>query len=68
MNKRIHDMRAKIKTIEDMLGSLSAPMHELALEEQKNLQFELDMVQRNVTKTADNQFAVEHAKEKFSYA
>ncbi len=30
-----------------MLDSLIGPMHELALEEQKNLQFELEMLQRD---------------------
>ena len=46
MKERIHDLRAEIKIIEEMLDTLSGPMHELALEEQRNLQFELDTLER----------------------
>lgn len=47
MKERLHELRAEIKTIDEMLDSLIGPMHELALEEQKNLQFELEMLQRD---------------------
>lgn len=60
MNERIHDLRAEIKTIEQMLDSLSGPMHELALEEQRNLQFELEMLQRNEQKHENHHFTFDH--------
>jgi len=60
MSERIHEILAEIKTIEEMLGSLSGPMHELALEEQKNLQFELEMLQRNAQKHVAPQHAFMH--------
>jgi hypothetical protein len=54
MNERLHELRAEIKTIDEMLESLSSPMHELALEEQRNLQFELEMLERNKPKDLHN--------------
>ena len=59
MNERIHDLRAELKTIEEMLDSLTGPMYELALEEQKNLQFELQTLQRNTTTSASHSFEME---------
>ena len=67
MNERIHDLRAEIKTIETMLDSLTGPMHELALEEQTNLQFELEMLQRNEAK-AGNHFSEQHFEGASGYA
>ena len=49
-----------------MLDSLSGPMHELAHEEQINLQFELEMLQRNLEKHASPQPAFEHHQEETS--
>jgi|GEM_PF-3552556 hypothetical protein len=66
MNERLHELRAEIKTIDEMLDSLSGPMHELAHEEQINLQFELEMLQRNLEKHASPQPAFEHHQEETS--
>ena len=59
MNERIHDLRAELRTINEMLDSLTGPMHELALEEQKNLQFELEMLQRNATGSGSQHFEMQ---------
>lgn len=45
-----------------MLDSLSGPMHELALEEQKNLQFELDMLMRSSLNPGSRAEAEEHGQ------
>jgi predicted nuclease with TOPRIM domain len=59
MNERIHELRAEIKTIDEMLDSLSGPMHELALEEQRNLKFELELLQRNTRKQEHSEISLQ---------
>ena len=54
MRGRIHTLQNEIKTIEGMLDSLSGPMLEVALEELKNMQFEMDMLNRSEERNANS--------------
>ncbi len=61
MKAKIHTLQVEIKNIEGMLGSLDGTMQRMALEEVKNLRFELEMLNRKSVITgkalfhADNQ-------------
>jgi hypothetical protein len=59
MRGRIHTLQNEIKTIENMMESLSGPMLELALEELRNMQFEMDMLNRGVQKSNNGYLAGE---------
>ena len=54
MRGRIHTLQNEIKTIEDMLDNLSGPMLELASEELKNMQFEMDMLNRSEQRSTNS--------------
>ena len=62
MKERIHELQNEIKAIEGMLDSMTGHMHYMALEELKNLKFEMGMLNRSINKTLSHQIeAVEHA-------
>lgn len=68
MNERLHELREEMKNIESMLDTLSSPMLELVLEEQRNIQFELDIIQKNQSATDHHHsLAFEGAKETSDY-
>jgi hypothetical protein len=55
MRGRIHTVQNEIKAIEDMLDNLSGPMLELALEELKNMQFEMEMLNRGMQRNVNSE-------------
>jgi hypothetical protein len=65
MKAKIHTLQVEIKAIEALMNNLNAKMQQLAMEEVKNLRFELDLLNR----AAKPQFATEaHAVEAGVYA
>jgi hypothetical protein len=57
MKAKIHALQVEIKTIEKLMDSLNNQMQQLALEEVKNLRFELDTLNRAASlKTNSPQF------------
>jgi hypothetical protein len=55
MKERINELQNEIKAIEGMLDSMSGHMHYMALEELKNLKFEMGMLNRSMNKTTIRQ-------------
>ena len=51
MNVRLHTLQVEIKNVESVLDTLNGPMRNQAVEELKNLRFEMDMLTRNVQKS-----------------
>ncbi len=51
MIARIHALQNEIRAIEGILDNLSGPMLDMALEEMKNLKFELDMLNRTMQRS-----------------
>ena len=51
MIARIHALQNEIQAIEGILDNLSGPMLDMALEEMKNLKFELDMLNRTMQRS-----------------
>ena len=57
MKAKIHALQVEIKTIEKLMDSLNSQMQQLAMEEVKNLRFELDLLNRaEALKTDQGQF------------
>ncbi len=57
MKAKIHALQVEIKTIEKLMDSLNSQMQQLAMEEVKNLRFELDLLNRaEELKTDQGQF------------
>ena len=64
MKTKIHALQVEIKTIESLMDSLNGQMQQLAMDEVKNLRFELDLLKRNnAIKEAMPQIAA-HARAK----
>jgi hypothetical protein len=62
MKERIHELQNEIKSIEEMLDSMTGHMHYMALEELKNLKFEMGMLNRSINKAVSHQLeTVGHA-------
>ena len=57
MKTRIHALQNEIREIESIVDNLSGPMLDMALEEMKNLKFELDMLNRNLQKSSHEEMA-----------
>ena len=51
MNVRLHTLQVEIKNVESVLDTLNGPMRNQAVEELKNLRFEMDMLTRNLQKS-----------------
>lgn len=59
MKARIHALQVEIKTIENILNSLSGPMQQSVLEELKNMRFELEMLNRMAMRTGKAELVTE---------
>ena len=55
MKERLHELQNEIKAIEGMLDSMSGHMHYMALEELKNLKFEMGMLNRSINKAINSE-------------
>ena len=67
MKTRIHALQAEIKTIQDVLDTLSGPMYDFAMDELKNLQFEMDMMNRAEEKNNKEHLVVNQQMEEVAY-
>ena len=55
MKARLHTLQVEIKTVESILDTLNGPMRGHAIEELKNLRFEMDMLKRSLQKSTSLQ-------------
>jgi hypothetical protein len=62
MNTKLHALQVEIKTIESLMDSLDSQMRRLAMEEVKNLRFEIETLNRNaLLKAAKTQVVMEES-------